>query len=51
MTEVTPYTNFYRAEDYHANYFTRNPDQGYCRIVIAPKVAKFREHYRALLKK
>jgi peptide-methionine (S)-S-oxide reductase len=51
VTEVTKFTNFYPAEDYHQNYFARNPNQGYCRIIIAPKVAKFRDHYRALLKK
>jgi peptide-methionine (S)-S-oxide reductase len=51
VTEVTPFTNFYVAEDYHKNYFARNPDQGYCQIVIAPKVIKFREHFRDKLKK
>jgi peptide-methionine (S)-S-oxide reductase len=51
VTEVTPFKNFYPAEDYHQEYFVNNPDQGYCRIVIAPKVAKFREHYRERLKK
>lgn len=51
VTEVTPFKNFYPAEDYHQEYFVNNPDQGYCRIVIAPKVAKFREHYLERLKK
>ncbi len=51
VTEVTPFKNFYLAEDYHQEYFANNPDQGYCRVVIAPKVAKFRQHYRELLKK
>jgi peptide-methionine (S)-S-oxide reductase len=51
VTEVTPFTRFYRAEDYHRNYFERNPDQSYCRIVIAPKVAKFREKFREKLKR
>ena len=51
VTEVTPLTNFYEAEDYHQEYFRRNPGQGYCRLVIAPKVAKFRQHYLERLKK
>lgn len=50
VTEVTPFTNFYEAEGYHEDYFARNPEQAYCRAVIAPKVAKFREKYRARLK-
>ena len=51
VTEVTPFKKFYVAEDYHQEYFANNPDQGYCRVVIAPKVAKFRQHYREMLKK
>jgi peptide-methionine (S)-S-oxide reductase len=51
VTEVTPFKNFYIAEDYHQEYFANNPNQGYCRVVIAPKVAKFRQHYREMLKK
>ena len=51
VTEVVPFSNFYVAEDYHKNYFARHPDQGYCQVIIAPKVAKFRDHYRELLKK
>ena len=51
VTEVTPFSNFYQAEDYHQEYFRRNPGQGYCRLVIAPKVAKFRQHYLERLKK
>jgi len=50
VTEVTPFANFYKAENYHQDYFRRNASQPYCRVVIAPKVAKFREKYRALLK-
>lgn len=50
VTEVTPFTSFYEAEGYHEDYFARNPEQAYCRAVIAPKVAKFREKYRARLK-
>ena len=51
VTEVTAFTNFYSAESYHQDYFALNPNQGYCRIVIAPKVTKFRQHYQELLKK
>jgi peptide-methionine (S)-S-oxide reductase len=51
VTEVTPFQAFYRAEEYHQEYFQRNPGQGYCRVVIAPKVAKFRQKYLAKLKK
>lgn len=50
VTEVTPVDTFYAAEDYHQEYFARNPYQGYCRAVIAPKVAKFRQHYLQMLK-
>jgi len=45
VTEVTAFTKFYPAEEYHQNYFARNPDQPYCQVVIAPKVAKFRKTY------
>ena len=50
VTEVTAFSAFYRAEIYHQNYFKNNPNQGYCRIVIAPKVAKFRKKYLEMLK-
>lgn len=50
VTEVTALDRFYPAEDYHQNYFQRNPQQGYCRVVIAPKVAKFRKQYLDRLK-
>lgn len=50
VTEVTPLDVFYRAEDYHQEYFANNPDQGYCQFVVAPKVAKFRKHYFEKLK-
>ena len=43
VTEVLPAPAFYPAEDYHQHYFARNPQQGYCRFVIAPKLAKYRE--------
>ncbi len=50
VTEVTAIDRFYPAEDYHQEYFVNNPDQGYCRVVIAPKVAKFRKQHLARLK-
>lgn len=50
VTEVTPLAAFYPAEDYHQRYFEKNPEQGYCRAVIAPKVAKLHTKYRARLK-
>ena len=50
VTEVAPFTAFYKAEEYHQEYFRRNPEQAYCRVVIAPKVAKFRAQYLAKLK-
>ena len=45
VTEVTPLDVFYKAEDYHQEYYRRNPGQPYCRVVIAPKVAKLRKQY------
>ena len=51
VTEVEPLKTFYRAEEYHQNYFARNPSQGYCNFVIRPKVAKFRKEYYSKLKK
>ena len=50
VTEVAPFTVFYPAEEYHQDYFRRNPGQGYCRAVIAPKVAKFRTAHLERLK-
>jgi peptide-methionine (S)-S-oxide reductase len=50
VTEVTPFTVFYPAEAYHQNYFANNPGQGYCRAIIAPKVAKFRHKFIQKLK-
>ncbi len=45
VTEVAPLTGFYPAESYHREYYRRNPYQGYCQVVIAPKVAKFRKAF------
>lgn len=50
VTEITPFTAFYKAEDYHQEYYARNPFQPYCQAVIAPKVAKFRKQYLEKLK-
>ena len=47
VTEVTPFGEFYIAEDYHQEYFRLNPSQPYCRVVIEPKVAKFRKNYES----
>lgn len=47
VTEVVPLQHFYAAEDYHQDYFAKNPNQGYCRLVVAPKVKKFQEHLKA----
>lgn len=51
VTELTPFSKFYPAEAYHQEYFKRNPYQGYCMAIIAPKVAKFRKKYLDKLKK
>ena len=51
VTELTPFDKFYMAEDYHQEYFKKNPFQGYCRVVIAPKVSKFRHKFAERLKK
>ena len=50
VTEVLPCTNYWPAEDYHQDFFARNPDQGYCMAVAAPKVAKFRKTFSRLQK-
>lgn len=51
VTQVAPLDVFYPAEDYHQDYFANNPMQPYCQVVVAPKVAKFRKHYFAQLRK
>jgi peptide-methionine (S)-S-oxide reductase len=51
VTQVEPFKSFYRAEDYHRRYFERHPEAAYCRVVIAPKIAKLRRKYREKLKK
>ncbi len=51
VTQLVPFKAFYKAEDYHQQYFERNPRAGYCQVVIVPKIAKLREYYRSKLKK
>jgi peptide-methionine (S)-S-oxide reductase len=51
VTEVLPLANYSKAEAYHQHYFARNPGQGYCVYVVAPKVEKFRKTFQSRLKK
>jgi peptide-methionine (S)-S-oxide reductase len=51
VTEIAPASAFYPAEDYHQEYFRRNPGQPYCAFVVKPKVAKFRKHFLERLRK
>jgi peptide-methionine (S)-S-oxide reductase len=50
VTQLSPFKAFYKAEDYHQEYFKLHGRQPYCQVVIAPKVAKFRQHFQNLLK-
>ncbi len=50
VTQIVPFEVFYPAEAYHQQYFQKNPAQSYCRIVVAPKVAKLRAHFPAILR-
>lgn len=50
VTKVEPFKEFYEAEEYHQEYFENNPDQGYCRVVIQPKVEKFEKVFKDMLK-
>jgi peptide-methionine (S)-S-oxide reductase len=50
VTKVSPATKFYAAEDYHQNYYNQNASQGYCQMVIAPKLEKLRQYYSSKLK-
>ena len=49
VTELAPISEFYRAEEYHQDFFAKNPNQGYCVAVVAPKVAKVRGKFSELL--
>jgi peptide-methionine (S)-S-oxide reductase len=51
VTEISPFTTFYKAEDYHQNYFNENGDAPYCQFVIKPKVEKFQKVFKDKLKK
>lgn len=50
VTEITPFEAFYEAEEYHQNYFEQNPDQGYCQLVIRPKIDKFKKLFEEKLR-
>ncbi|MBN1487017.1 MAG: peptide-methionine (S)-S-oxide reductase MsrA [Anaerolineae bacterium] len=50
VTQLEPLTTFYKSEDYHQDYFKNNPSQPYCRVVVSPKVNKFRKQFVAKLK-
>jgi peptide-methionine (S)-S-oxide reductase len=50
VTEITKFDKFYPAEDYHQDYYQSNPNQGYCRIVITPKIEKFKKIFANKLK-
>jgi len=50
VTEITPFDQFYKAENYHQNYFANNRSQGYCQFVIVPKIEKFRKIFKDKLK-
>ncbi len=45
VTEIVPFAEFFPAEEYHRQYFRRNPEKGYCQAVIAPKLSKFRKEH------
>jgi len=49
VTQVVPLEKFYAAEDYHQNYYQKNPNAGYCQAIISPKVAKMREKFKNLI--
>ncbi len=51
VTQIAPAPKFYEAEQYHQEYFARNPRQPYCQYVVSPKVAKFRQKFAGRLKK
>jgi peptide-methionine (S)-S-oxide reductase len=50
VTEILPAAEFYKAEDYHQDYYDNNPNQGYCAFIIAPKIEKFKEVFKDKLK-
>jgi len=50
VTKIESLINFYEAEEYHKDYYAKNPAAGYCQVVINPKLAKFRAQYSHLLR-
>ncbi len=50
VTEISPLINYFDAEDYHQGYYKQNPEQGYCTVVVAPKLKKLRKLHQHLLK-
>ena len=50
VTEVVPIDNYHQAEDYHQNYFKNNPQNQYCSMVVAPKLAKFKKTFASRLR-
>lgn len=50
VTQILPFTNFYKAEEYHQNFYENNPDYGYCRIIIDPKIQKLMISYKDIIK-
>lgn len=51
VTELTELNNYYQAEDYHQDYFSNNPENRYCNMVVAPKLAKFKQKFASRLKR
>ena len=51
VTEISPFIAFYKAEDYHQNYYNQNGEQPYCHYIIGPKVEKFKKVFKGKLKK
>lgn len=51
VTELSPIGTYYKAEDYHQNFFRQHPMQGYCAFIVAPKVSKFRQTFAGKVKK
>jgi peptide methionine sulfoxide reductase MsrA len=51
VTEISPFKKFYKAEDYHQNYYNNNSNQPYCSFVITPKLEKFEKVFKDKLKK
>ncbi len=50
VTTIESFTTFYPAEEYHQQYYEKNPDQGYCQVIINPKIAAFRQKFTTLRK-